>query len=88
MERRMPRPFQLGQHNQTTMLFPIHRMQEHDDAAYRADLWEARQQKSTTIRLYNLGHRMTVELNGKEVINTYCPTIEIAIDEIVKVPAE
>lgn len=47
-----------------------------------------RKTKSTIVRLYNIGDRMAVELNGKGVINVHCPTVAIAIDAIVKVPTE
>ena len=62
---------------------------DQNDAAYRADMWEAKQRRKpcgkSTIRLRNVGDRMIVELNGKPVINEYCPTEEIAIDVIQSV---
>lgn len=58
---------------------------DHGSAAFEADMAEkraAKRKQKRQVRLRNLGDRMIVEIDGKEVINTYCPTIETAIDEI------
>lgn len=58
---------------------------DHGSAAYEADMAEkraAKQRSKRQVRLRNLGDKMIVEIDGQEVINTHCPTIETAIDEI------
>lgn len=58
---------------------------DHGSAAYEADMAEkraAKQKQKRQVRLRNIGDTMIVEIDGEEVINTHCPTIETAIDEI------